>query len=142
MTSGQAGLGSDRGSARGSDRGSGRGSARGSDRGADRGSVTAELAVGLPAVALLLLAVLGVSAAGVMQQRCAEAARTGARLAAIGEDDAAVVAGARRVAGDAARVDVGHDDGWVTVVVSAGLPVAGLGEVVTLRGSATAWDEP
>jgi len=109
---------------------------------ADRGSVTAELAVGLPAVVLLLLAVLGVSAAGVVQQRCAEAARTAARLAALGEDDAAVVSGARRVAGDAADVAVAHDDGWVTVTVSARLPVAGLGEVVTLRAGATAWHEP
>ena len=109
---------------------------------ADRGAVTAELAVGLPAVAVLLLVVLGVSAAGVVQQRCAEAARTAARLAALGEDDAAAVAGARHVAGDAARVDLARDGGWVTVSVASAFPVAWLGEALTVRGAATAWEEP
>lgn len=109
---------------------------------ADRGSVTAELAVGLPAVVLLLLVVLGVSAAGVVQQRCAEAARTGARLAALGQDDAAVAAAARHVAGDAASVHVARDERWVTISVTASLPVAGLGGAVTLTGRATAWSEP
>ncbi|CAM5783858.1 TadE family type IV pilus minor pilin [Cellulomonas persica] len=109
---------------------------------ADRGSVTAELAVGLPAVVLLLLVVLGAGAAGVVQQRCAEAARTGARLAALGEDDGAVVDASRRVAGDAASVTVTHDEGWVTVVVAGSLPVAGIGQAVTVSGRATAWVEP
>ena len=109
---------------------------------ADRGSVTAELAVGLPAVVLLLLAVLGTSAAGVVQQRCAEAARTGARLAALGEDDAAVGAASRRVAGDAASVGVTRDEGWVTVSVAASLTVAGIGSAVTLTGRSAAWREP
>ncbi|WP_456847646.1 TadE/TadG family type IV pilus assembly protein, partial [Cellulomonas sp. P5_C6] len=51
----------------------------------DRGSVTAELAVGLPAVALLLVAVLTVGAAAVAQTRCTDGARAGARAAALGE---------------------------------------------------------
>lgn len=110
--------------------------------GPDRGSVTAELAVGLPAVALLLVAVLGVGTAGVQHMRCAEAARTAARVAALGEPDAQVVAAAHRVAGDRATVQVSRADGWATVTVVAALPVAGLGEVVTLEGRATAWVEP
>jgi len=94
--------------------------------GRDRGSVTAELAVGLPAVVVLLVAVLTVAAAGIAQLRCADGARAGARAAALGSQDAAV--DARRVAGDGARVAIATAGGWVTVTVSAdvaGLPFGG-----------------
>ena len=43
----------------------------------DRGSVTAELAVGLPAVVLLLVALLTVASAAIAQTRCTDAARAG-----------------------------------------------------------------
>jgi Flp pilus assembly protein TadG len=85
----------------------------------DRGSVTAELAVGLPAVALLLVALLTVASAAVAQTRCTDAARAGARAAALGEADGTVLATARRVAGDGAAVAVSRSDGWVTVAVSS-----------------------
>jgi len=109
---------------------------------ADRGSVTAELAVGLPVVVLLLLVVLGAGTAGVVQQRCAEAARTAARVAAIGEDDAAVRDAAERVAGGGAHVVVARSDGWVTVTVTSALPVPGVGQGIRLTGRSTAWVEP
>ncbi|MDM7832285.1 TadE family type IV pilus minor pilin [Cellulomonas edaphi] len=83
----------------------------------ERGSVTAELAVGLPAVVLLLVVVLTVAAAGMAQLRCADGARAGARAAALGSQDAA--ADARRVAGDGAQVLVVRAGGWATVTVTA-----------------------
>ncbi len=49
---------------------------------ADRGSVTAELAVALPALVLLLLAGLTAVQAVTVQLRCVDAAREAARAAA------------------------------------------------------------
>lgn len=92
----------------------------------ERGSVTAELAVGLPAVVLLLVAVLTVAAAGIAQLRCADGARAGARAAALGSQEAAD--DARRAAGEGARVAIATAGGWVTVTVSVdigGLPFGG-----------------
>lgn len=108
----------------------------------DRGAVTAELAVLLPVVAVLLAAVLVVAACGVTQLRCADAARAGARAASLGEDDAAVAAVARRVGGDGVQVTVRRDGEWVTVTVDARVgPGVGVGSI-TLRADATARSEP
>ena len=85
----------------------------------DRGSVTAELAVGLPAVVLLLVALLTIASSAITQTRCTDAARAGARAAALGEPDAEVSVFAHRLAGDAATVAVSRADPWVTVDVSA-----------------------
>jgi hypothetical protein len=101
----------------------------------ERGSVTAELAVGLPAVVLVLVTALTVAAAGMAQLRCADGARAGARAVALGSDDA--VADARRVAGDGAQVVLSTAGGWATVTVSSdvgGVPWGG----GPLRASATA----
>lgn len=107
----------------------------------DRGSVTAEMAVGLPAVALLLVALLTVASAAIGQTRCTDAARAGARAAALGETDATVTATARRVAGGNATVDVGRTGGWVTVDVST--PVgAWEGSPLRAHASAVAKEEP
>ena len=97
--------------------------------------MTAELAVGLPAVVLVLVAVLTVAAAGVAQLRCADGARAGARAAALGSGDAA--ADARRVAGDGAQVAVSTAGGWATVTVSSGIGDVPWGGG-PLRASATA----
>ena len=107
----------------------------------DRGSATAELAVGLPVVVVLLVAVLAVAAAGVTQMACADAARAGARAAALGEDDAAVRATVARVR-QGADVRVTRSDGWVTVVVTDGIVLPGDGEVLTARATAVARPEP
>jgi len=109
----------------------------------DAGAVTVELALGLPVLALLVAVVLATTAAGLGSLRCADAARTGARVAALGEPDATVAASARRVAGAAAEVSVQRSGGWVEVVVQA--PAAGgwfTGGPLAVRGSATAWVEP
>ena len=58
--------------------------------------VTAETALSLPAVILVLLMVLAAASAGVTQLRVADAARTAARQAAIGQEDYA--GAAQRVA--------------------------------------------
>ncbi|NTW38859.1 MAG: hypothetical protein HGA44_03055 [Cellulomonadaceae bacterium] len=109
----------------------------------DGGAVTAELAVALPAV-VLVLAVLLVVGAGVMTTlRCGDGARAGARVAALGQPDADVAEVAARVAGDGAVVTVTRAPPWVTVTVRAG--VAGswftAGPLVA-TGTATAWVEP
>ncbi len=101
------------------------------------GSVTAELAVALPAVVVVLLLVLGVGAASTAQVRVVDAARTGARLAAIGDDDGAVVAAVRRLVGDSAEVGVVRDPPWVTVSVRTAVVAD-----IQVGASATAWVEP
>lgn len=109
---------------------------------ADRGAVTAELAVGTVAVAVVLVAVLATGAATVARLTCLDAARTGARVAALGEPDGDVVAAARRVLGGRGDVHVARDDGWVTVTASVpftGWPVLGGAHA---RASATSWVEP
>ena len=83
-----------------------------------RGAVTAEFAVALPAVLLLLALLLAGSAAGVTQLRLEEAARAGARALARGEDAAAVDVIVRRLAGASAASAVASDGEWVSVTVS------------------------
>lgn len=110
---------------------------------AERGSVTAELALVLPAVVVVLLVCLTLGAAVLGQVRCADAARAAARAAAIGEPASAVVAVARDLAGSDAAVTVDEGGGWVEVTVSrqvaSGFPgVGGL----RAEASARAWVEP
>ena len=61
----------------------------------ERGSATAEVAILLPGVVLLLALVLAAGSGVVGQVRCVDAARTGARLAARGESAQAVTSAAR-----------------------------------------------
>lgn len=63
-------------------------------RSPDRGSVTAEAALALPALLLVLAAVLWAVASGIGHLRCLDAARTGARALARGEEPAAARAAA------------------------------------------------
>ena len=80
-----------------------------------------ELAVGLIGVLVLLGLVLLLTAAATAQLRCTEAARAGARTAALGDDDTAVLAVARRAAGDGAEVDVLRADGSLDRAKLAGI---------------------
>lgn len=102
------------------------------------GMVTAELAVTLPAVVLVLLLVLSAISAGLTQLRVTDAARAAARQAAIGNQDYAGVAG--RIAGP---VNVGVETGELTCVsVSRGVP-GPLGTLgLTARARACAYTEP
>jgi hypothetical protein len=109
----------------------------------DRGSVTAELALGLPAVVLALVVVLLVGSVAVAQVRSTDAARAAARAAALGEDTAAVVAIATNLAGDQAEVTVEEAGGWVRVTVSRPLSTGWLGgAALTASASFTVPVEP
>lgn len=83
-----------------------------------RGAVTAEFAVVLPAVLLLLALLLAGSAAGVTQLRLEEAARAGARALARGESPGAVDGIVRTLAGASASAAVVADGEWLSVTVS------------------------
>jgi Flp pilus assembly protein TadG len=104
--------------------------------------VTAETAVVLP---VLLVVLAGVVAAVVVvgaQLRCVDAAREGARAAARGEEPAAVATLAGRAAPDGAVVTVGGDE-EVRVAVTA--RIAPLGPVplrITVSAEAVALREP
>ena len=82
------------------------------------GAVTAEFAVALPAVLLLLAMLLAVSAAGITQLRLEEAARAGARALARGEAPSAVEGMVRKLAGATASSAVVADGEWLGVTVS------------------------
>lgn len=95
---------------------------------AERASATAETAVALPALVLVLALCLWGLSLGATTLRCAEAARAAARVAARGEPPDAVVAAARRVAGPGAVVTTSADGDLLTVRVTARAapPVPGL----------------
>lgn len=85
----------------------------------DRGMATAELAVALPAVVLVIVA--GMTAVSVLtaQLRCVDAAREAARAAARGESSAVVHSVASRSGPSGSAVTVAGDDRDVVVTVSA-----------------------
>jgi secretion/DNA translocation related TadE-like protein len=89
----------------------------------DGGTATAELAVAVPAVGVLLSAVVAVAQAGVAQVEVVDAARAGARAAARGDDlgrvrSVAADAASGRRGGGSATVDVGASGAMVRVTVS------------------------
>jgi len=104
-----------------------------------RGAVTAEFAVALPAVILLLAFLLAAGAAGITQLRLEEAARAGARGLARGENTGEVQGIVRRLAGEGATAGVASDGDWMTVTASAAVG-GSLGSLIpwTLTASATA----
>jgi Flp pilus assembly protein TadG len=105
--------------------------------------VTAETAVVLPVLLLVLAgAVAAVTVVGA-QMRCVDAAREAARAAARGEEPAVVYAIASRAAPSGAVTGVVADGDEVRVTVSA--EIAPLGPVplrVTVRATAVARREP
>lgn len=84
----------------------------------ERGAVTAEFAVTLPAVLLLLAMLLAGAAAGVTQLRLEEGARAGARALARGDDSAAVERIVRTLSGTSASAAVAADGEWLSVTVT------------------------
>lgn len=91
----------------------------------DDGYVTAEAAVVLPALVVLLGAALWAIAVAVAQVRCVDAARDAARAAARGEPDSAVVAAADAAGPPGCDVEVSHQGGRVVVTVRARVGPAG-----------------
>lgn len=82
------------------------------------GAVTAEFAVTLPAVLLLLAMLLAGSSAGVTQLRLEEGARAGARALARGDDSATVERIVRTLSGGSASATVSADGEWLHVTVT------------------------
>ncbi|WP_377640204.1 TadE family type IV pilus minor pilin [Oryzobacter terrae] len=91
------------------------------------GTATAELAVALPALVLVLAASLAALDLGVDQVRCVDAARSAARLVARGDPEARAVEEARRAGPPGAVVTVS--------VVGARVTVEVVGPVPTLLGA-------
>ena len=89
------------------------------DRSSDRGMVTAELAVAIPSVVLVLAMCLVAVGAGVDQIRCVDAARLASRAAARGDDPAKVHALAAQAAPSGARVAVGPAGDGIRVTVTS-----------------------
>jgi len=117
-------------------------------RQSEKGSVTAELAVALPAVVLLLFTVLAIAAAFGTQMRVSDAARIGARLYAIGAPTSEIEYKIKEIAGPNAisnipKKDPYGIDEWTTISVKrmAGIGPANIG-IFTLSASATVWIEP
>ena len=87
--------------------------------GSQRGSVTAEVAVVLPALVVLLAFLLATAHVGTVQLRLEEAARAGAREVMRGESGASVQQTVQRLAGRTATAQVTSDGDWTTIDVSA-----------------------
>lgn len=103
----------------------------------EMGAVTAEFAIALPAVVLLLAFLLAGGAAGITQLRLEEAARAGARASARGETAASVEGIVRRLGGEGVSSSLVDDGAWLTVTASS--PVGGaLGHLIPWKLSASA----
>lgn len=119
------------------------------------GAATAELAVAMPAVMLVLAAVLSVGQAVLAKVTCTDAARAGARAAARGGDAdqvrqqalAVVPGGQQGVPGDGVAVSVagaaatGTAADLVVVTVSRSVRLAGVGPAVRVSARAVAQRE-
>jgi len=112
----------------------------------ESGVVTAETAVVLPAVVVVLALVLWGVGAAVAQMRCVDAARAAARAVARGEDVGAARAAAAAIAPDRATVAIHSSPTRVRVDVTAGVrppgPVFAPLPTLTVRASAAAAAEP
>ncbi|MFC5908210.1 TadE family type IV pilus minor pilin [Streptacidiphilus monticola] len=107
--------------------------------GGDAGYATAELAVVLPALVLLLGVLLWGAVAGAAQLRCVDAAREGARAAARGDPEPAVQAAVRAAAPPGARVVVSWSGDLVRVAVTArSAGPGGFGRALSVGVGATA----
>ncbi|MGI8535592.1 MAG: TadE family type IV pilus minor pilin [Mycobacteriales bacterium] len=84
-----------------------------------RGSVTAETAVLLPVLLVVLAAAIGVLASVAAQLRCVDAARAAARVAARGDTPALVRTTAERLAPAGAAITLRSAGDTVEVVVTA-----------------------
>lgn len=84
----------------------------------DDGYATAEAAMALPALLVVLALAVGVLVSVGDQLRCVDAARVGARVAQRGDGDGAAAAAARSAAPGGARVTVTHHGDQVEVRVS------------------------
>ncbi|MGI5349700.1 TadE family type IV pilus minor pilin [Streptomyces sp. CA-250714] len=104
------------------------------------GYVTAEAAVVIPALVLLVAGLLWGLMAAVARIQCVDAARAGARAAARGEPEGGIAQAVRSAAPPDARVETAREGELVRVVVRA--RTVGPGPLaVELRSEAVALDE-
>jgi hypothetical protein len=103
----------------------------------EAGSVTAETAVALPALVLVVVLAGWLLAAVAAEVRCIDAAREGARAVARGDPAPVAVAVASRAAPRGARVRVRREGGEVVVEVRARVGTT-VGPAVGVRVGATA----
>ncbi|MFB9833307.1 TadE family type IV pilus minor pilin [Actinoallomurus acaciae] len=113
-------------------------------RGGQRGSITAETAVALPALVIVLAVALWGVSASAAQIACLDAARAGARAAARGEPQPEVRAAVLRAAPPNARVLLSRDETTTRVVVEAQAdsPLRGLFPALKLEAQAITATEP
>ena len=117
-------------------------------QGIDRGQATVELALAMPLLCLLLLGIVQIAVVVRDQIVAIEAARVGARAAAVSADPAtAAEVAVQRGVSLSTRVSTVTNDGYVTVTVAiinlTDVPLIGvLMPNVELRGSATMILEP
>lgn len=105
--------------------------------------MTAELALALPAVVLVVAALLVTGSATVAQLRAVDAARTAARMASLGHTEQEVGDAAARLAGARVVVEVSHDGGWVDVTVRRDGPGSWFtGGPLAITARASVPDEP
>src|SRR5665648_723931 len=104
----------------------------------EHGMATAEFAVVLPALVLILALSLGALGLAWDQVRCVDAARAGARAAARGDSRGAVILVASRAAPSRARVSMATSSALVRVSVVSRPLVAGSLFPAWLRASSTA----
>lgn len=88
----------------------------------DTGTVTAEMAVILPGLTVILAVLLAGFAAGITQFSVQEAARAAARELARGESSQVAASTARRLAGSEAEVYFSGDGTWAEVHVTKEVP--------------------
>jgi hypothetical protein len=91
----------------------------------DGGFVTAELALALPSLVLILAIGLWLQGAVALQARCLDAARAGARAAARGDPDATVRARLANVVPTGADIVIARDGGRITVTVDSRVEAPG-----------------
>jgi len=95
------------------------------DEGGEEGTATAEMAVALSALAVVLVFALWSVAAVTAQLRCVDAALVAARALARGESSSLSVAAARASAPEGARIVVSRSGDLVVVQVHAGVRLPG-----------------
>jgi Flp pilus assembly protein TadG len=100
-----------------------------------RGAATAELAMGLPLLFVVTLALVWLLSVGIAQARTVDAAREAARAVARGDDPATAAATADRVAPDGVRVTVATSGDQVVATASG--HIAGPGGVLALLPGAS-----
>lgn len=103
----------------------------------ERGAATVELAITLPVVVLMVLAILVAMKVAVVRVQVQDAARVGARVAMVNSDESAIVEASSRVAGAGATTQVSAAGEWVTVKVAKS--VGGLASAWNVTSTHTAW---